>query len=89
MREGSAGTKTVDHEWGLPEEARPTAGSDSRAERGGNDEESGEEEGEGEGEEDEGNGLQNHGPFVSRRLGMANSAYSPENPFGDVGMVSG
>jgi len=78
MREGSAGKKVVEHEWGLPQEARATAGSNSQAERGAKDEEGGQEDGDGEDEEDEGNGLQSHGPFVSRRLGVANSVYYPK-----------
>jgi acyl-CoA thioesterase len=79
MREGSAGEKVVEHEWGLPKEARPTAGLESSAEKGEKDEEGGQGDAEGEDEEDEGNGLQSHGPFVSRRLGVANSAYSPRS----------
>lgn len=71
MREGSAGEKVVEHEWGLPEEARV----DPPADRGAKDQEGGQEDADAEGEEDEGNGLQSHGPFVSRRLGIANSAY--------------
>lgn len=78
MREGSAGEKVVEHEWGLPKEARATAGLYSQAERRAKDEEGGQEDGEGEDEEDEGNGLQSHGPFVSRRLGVANSTYYPK-----------
>jgi len=79
MREGSAGEKVVEHEWGLPQEARATAGLDSVAERGAKDAEREEPDTEAEDEEDEGNGLQSHGPFVSRRLGVANSAYSPKS----------
>lgn len=72
MREGSAGEKVVEHEWGLPEEARPTAGLDPPGAKG---EEGEQGNAEAEGEEDEGNGLQSHGPFVSRRLGVANGTY--------------
>ena len=74
MREGSAGKKVVEHAWGLPSEARLIAGSDASAEKG-KDEEGGEPDTDGEDEEDEGNGLQSYGPFVSRRLGIANGSY--------------
>ena len=60
MREGSGGAKTVDHEWGMPEGMRQ--GLEDMEEPDGE-----------EGEDGEGNGVQSQGPFISLRLGIANS----------------
>ena len=67
MREGSEGAKAVAHGWDIPEGVRDLLPDDKRG--------NGAQEGEGddEGEEAEGNGVQRLGPFVSRRLGIANS----------------
>ena len=59
MREGSAGGKTVEHAWEMPEGVRELldAAEDNTWEK----------------DNAEGNGVQTQGPFVSRRLGVWNS----------------
>ncbi|KAG7010027.1 hypothetical protein G7Y79_00001g002990 [Physcia stellaris] len=62
MREGSGGRKAVEHAWRIPEGVAELMPSED------------ENEGRGEeGEDPEGNGVQTHGPFISRRLGVSNN----------------
>ena len=65
MREGSGGGVTVDHGWDMPEGVREGLERILQEERNAED---------GDGAS---NGVEVEGPFISKRLGMANSEYSP------------
>ena len=65
MREGSGGGVTVDHGWDMPEGVREGLERMLQEERSSED---------GDGAP---NGVEVEGPFISKRLGMTNSEYSP------------
>ena len=65
MREGSGGEVTVDHGWDMPEGVREGLERVLQEERSSED---------GDGAS---NGVEAEGPFISKRLGMTNSEYSP------------
>ena len=65
MREGSGGGVTVDHGWDMPEGVREGLERILQEERNADDRDGAT------------NGVEVEGPFISKRLGIANSEYLP------------
>lgn len=68
MREGSGGESTVDHGWDLPDGVREGLDELSRGEKSDKDKEAGP------------NGVEQMGPFISKRLGIADCELSFNTP---------